>query len=183
MSNIETSFDKLYGVHEGVMYGQHDRVDELNGRMQSRLACDYWLSPNFSPRATPTRQTLLPMVNHRRPAEVPIKPALVHHVNLNFNSSTSKCPPLGYLNNVDVETSLRNQHRRLQHGAEQGFYVPSSKSDLYNAPVIVSSVTHTQPFPNISKVEKIVTHIPTSFQRNNIGTDKFNNHTRIQLRK
>jgi hypothetical protein len=183
MSNIESSFDKIYGVHEGIWYGQNERVDELNLRMQSRLTCDYSLSPNFTPRATPTRQTILPMLNHRVASNVPIKPNLVHHVELNFNSSTSRCPPLGYINNIDIETNLRNQNQVLQHGAGQGIYIPSSKSDLYNKPVITSSIIQPQPFPNISKVDRIVTQIPDSFQRNQIGIDKFHNHTRVQLRK
>lgn len=183
MTNIDSSFDKIYGLPESIIYGQHERVDELNDRIHSRTKADYHLAPNFTPRSAPTRQTLLPMITHRAPANINIKPALDHYVHLNFNSSTTRGPPSGYINNVDIETSLRNQNTVLQHGAPQGIYIPSSKSDLYNVRVPVSSVSHVQPFPNISKVERIYTHIPDSLQRNQIGVDQFNNHTRVQLRK
>lgn len=183
MTDINSSFDKIYGLHEGISYGQNERVDELNQRIHSRMTVDYHLAPNFTPRATPTRQTLLPIITHRAPSNVKIRPALDHYVHLNFNSSTTRGPPSGYSNNVDIETSLRNQNTVLQHGAHQGIYIPSSKSDLYNVRLPKSSVSQVQPFPNISKVERIYTNVPESLQRNQIGVDQFHNHTRIQLRK
>ncbi len=183
MTNIESSFDKIYGIPEGILYGQNNRVDELNDRIHSRITSDYNLAPNFTPRATPTRQTLLPIIPHVRPANVYIKPTPDHYVNLNFNSSTTRGPPSGYINNVDIETSLRNQNTVLQRGAPQGIYIPSSKSELFNVRVPASSITSAQPFPNISKTERIYTQIPPSLLNNQIGVDRFNNHTRTQLRK
>jgi hypothetical protein len=170
----------LYGVQQGVEYGQNARVDELNTRIQSRYFPDHSLPANFDPRPVPTKQTLFPIINLRKDSSHPILPAIHHYVETNFNPGTARAPPSGYFANVDTETILRNQTTVLQHGADQGVYVPSSKSDLYNVHVI--SRPTLQPFPELFKNESLKTYIPDSLQNSSIGKDRFSNHTRTQLR-
>ena len=39
--------DKIHGVPNGVLYGQHERVDELNNRISSRNYADSPLEPHL----------------------------------------------------------------------------------------------------------------------------------------
>ena len=56
----------IHGVPSGVLYGQNERVDELNNRISSRNYADSPLEPHFAPRPVQTKQTLFPMVKNAR---------------------------------------------------------------------------------------------------------------------
>ena len=178
MNLHETS--KIYGIPEGILYGQNERVDEINDRCSMRNFSDIPLAPNFDPRPVPTKYAHFPIINRRTPPTERINHVVNHVVELNFSPATKNGPPFGYLNNVDVETMLRNQGVALQHGADQGVYVPSSKSDLYNVSVV--SRPSNQPFPHLFKEEQLRTNIPEKLFQSQIGKDVFSNHTRTQLR-
>ena len=174
--------DNIHGVPCGITYGQHERVDELNDRIYSRNFSDIPLAPNFDPRPVPTKYSLFPIVNRRTESSVKINPAITHQVELNFNPGTRNAPSAGYFNNIDVETTLRNQTVALQHGAEQGVYIPSVKSDLYNVHV-PSTTGVSQPYPQLFRSETYKTTISNNLVNSKIGVDRFNNYTRTQLRK
>jgi hypothetical protein len=175
-----TESGKIMGLHEGISYGQFERTDELNQRMQSRHFPDVGLAPNYDPRPVPTKYSHFPIVDRRAKPSVPMRPYLDHVVELNFNPGTSRGPSAGYFANVDKETVLRNQAFALQHGADQGVYVPSSQSDLYKV-TVVSRPGEAQPFPQLFEAPQFA-----SVQHPNIvpsiGGDVFANHTRTQLR-
>jgi hypothetical protein len=87
------------------------------------------------------------------------------------------------LRNIDLETNLRNQTIALQHGAPQGMYVPSSKSELYNIDIAKSSNIGDQPFPDLFTNTKLQNPtIPSITKYPNIGKSELFNHTRTQLR-
>ena len=175
--NLQES-EKIMGIPEGIYYGQFDRVNELNDRLGSRQFPDVALQPNFDPRPLSTKYTFTP--SYTKPS-VRIQRNLDHVVELNFNPGTSRAPPQGFLNNIDKETILRNQAFALQHGADQGVYVPSSNSDLYKT-TIVSTPGEHQPFPNLfSKSQFAITNNPVEGTK--IGKNMFFNHTRTQLRE
>ena len=48
--NTSDSSNKIYGIPNGVSYGQNERVEDLNTRINSRNTSDYALPPNFDPR-------------------------------------------------------------------------------------------------------------------------------------
>jgi hypothetical protein len=173
--------NSIYGLSEGIAYGQFGRVDELNDRMFSRYFSDVALEPNYDPRPVPTKYSHFPIVDRRVPATVKPSVFLNYHVELNFNPGTRNAPVSGYFANIDTETILRNQAFALNHGADQSVYIPSSKSDLYNV-----SVVHRpseQPYPGLFEQPQFQTtgtrNTSSSLQ---IGADRFNNHTRTQLR-
>ena len=170
--------NKIYGVPEGISYGQNERVDELNDRIYSRSFSDIPLAPNFEPRPVPTKYSLFPIVNRRTESSIKIQPAITHQVELNFSPATYNGPSAGYFNNIDVETGLRNQTVALQHGANQGVYVPSTHSDLYHVSV-PSKPGVPQPHPDLFSHPKFAT---THFHHDKIGSDRFHNYTRTQLR-
>jgi hypothetical protein len=167
------------GVVHGCEFGQHERVDELNDRLSSRHFPDIPLEPNYNIRPVPTKYALFPVVNRRQKVAEPLLQYVEHNPYFNFNPASSKSNVKGFQKNVDTETILRNQTIALQHGADQGVYVPSSKSDLYNVSVVSTPGEQTHPLL-FTKMEH--SNRPHQNLSNNIGNNTFFNHTRTQLR-
>jgi len=173
----------LEGVHRGAWFGQNARTDELSARIYSRNVSDVPLAPNFDPRPLSTKQSLFPIINSRKAVSEKINPPihlepLVHFAPYNRNNVNAH----GYFSNIDVETNLRNQNTILEHGAnEGGIYIPSSKSDLYNAPSSVGlGRVEEQPFVKLFEKNKFHTYVPENLSP--IGNRLLFNHTRNQLR-
>jgi hypothetical protein len=176
------SNNKILGVPEGVYYGQNERVDELNTRINTRHFPDSPLEPNFDPRSIPTKYSKFPIVNRRKTMNEPVIPYLDHNISINFNPGSQRAPPSGFINNIDTETMLRNQTFALQRGGNQGIYIPSSQSDLYNVRVPNGSLNEPQPYPDLFNRSKFEHSIHPNLNGNKIGKDRFFNHTRTQLR-
>ena len=170
----------IYGVPEGILYGQHDRTDELNNRMNERYFSDKPLEANFDPRPVPTKYAHFPIINRRTPAKEPIMHEPTYAVTDNFNPGNRRAPINGFISNIDVETKLRNQAFALQRGADQNVYIPSSKSDLYVTSIV--SRPGVQPHPDLFSRPQFVGRNVTNVENTNIGKDTFLNHTRTQLR-
>jgi hypothetical protein len=179
---LQSSDNKILGVPAGVYYGQNERVDELNSRINTRYFPDSPLEPNFDPRSIPTKYSHFPIINRRKQTHEPVVPYLDYNARINFNPGTQRAPPSGFLNNIDTETILRNQTFALQRGAEQGIYVPSSNSDLYKVTVPSGSIQDPQPHPDLFYRERFDQSPHPNVQGTNIGRDRFFNHTRTQLR-
>jgi hypothetical protein len=177
MSNYSTANQLFEGVVHGCLQGQQDRVDALNERIQSRQFPDTTLRPNYDPRPVPTKYSLFPIVDRRKRIEEPLQ----QYNSPLGNSSYPSMLPGPCFKNVDTETVLRNQTIALQHGAEQGVYVPSSRSDLFQVPVAQSSIQGEQPFPNLFSKLDIQSNMP-AIANQPIGKSEFFNHTRTQLR-
>jgi hypothetical protein len=180
-----TEPNKLYGVTEGVYYGQFDRTDELNLRIGSRNLPDAQLQPNIDFRPIPTKYSHFPILDRRTPATVPINHYLDHNVEYNFNPGNDRGPVYGYMNNVEKEMQLRNQYFALQKGGDKGTYVPNRSSDLYNPTIYAlqgqyehTGGTHTLLF----KQPDLNIQIHPNIAHSTIGKDRFYNHTRTQLR-
>jgi hypothetical protein len=171
----------MEGVHTGVSYGQHERVDELNDRIQNRQFSDKPLAPNFSSRPVMTKYSRFQIADRRAPHEEPIRPVEAHNLQTNFSPATIKGPPATMLQNIDLESALRNQNVAFQRNCLQSTYVPNSNSDLYK--VTVHSRLGPNPHPSL------FSHPPTqsvpreaAVRGMNVGKDLFNNNTRTQLR-
>ena len=171
----------IVGLSEGISYGQFARVDQLKDRIFSRYVSAAPLEPNFDPRPVPTKYSHFPIIDRRVPATVKIAPRLNYHVELNFNPGTRNAPVSGYFTNIDTETILRNQSFALNHGSDQSVYVPSSQSDMYNVTIV--SRPSEQPYPGLFERPQFQTTVsPNISNSSSIGNDRFNNHTRTQLR-
>jgi hypothetical protein len=177
--NFQSDY-RIEGVVQGCQYGQNERVDELNNRMSNRQFPDAPLEPNFTPRATPTKYSLFPIVNLRKPATEPIYQQEPYNQYNNFNPGTARAPPSGFLNNIDTETVLRNQTFALQKGAGQNAYVPTLNSELYNVKVVSQPGEQTHPL--LFSRPDFTNRVHPNLEQNNIGRDNFFNHTRTQLR-
>lgn len=170
----------IYGIPDGVLYGQMDRTDELNNRIVSRNLSDTPLEPQYDPRPVQTKQTLFPMVKNAQHSTEPMVPYPMYNSYANFNPGNRRAPSSGFMQNIDVETVLRNQTFALQHGASQSVYVPSSSSELYNVNVV--SRPSVQPHPDLFAPPMFSNQMHPNLAGVNIGNDRFFNHTRTQLR-
>jgi hypothetical protein len=162
------------------MYGQNERVDELNQRIESRQFPDSPLEPNFDPRAVPTKYALFPIVNRRTPSKETALPYINYNGSVNFNPGPQRAPPSGFIQNVDIETTLRNQHFAHQKGAHQGIFIPDSKSDLYKVTIPSTPVEQTHPLLFERQIFGDYKH--PNMTNTIIGQEQFFNHTRTQLR-
>jgi hypothetical protein len=110
---------------------------------------------------------------------------LDHNVEFNFNPGNDRAPVYGYINNVDKEMQLRNQFFALQKGGDKGTYIPSSNSDLYNSTVYAAKGQYENTGGSHPLLfNKLDLNVPLhpNVANNNIGKDRFFNHTRTQLR-
>jgi hypothetical protein len=164
--NLNNYNERMFGVHEGILSGQHDRLEELNSKIYSRNSheCTTKQSPIFEPRPTPTKQSIFPILNLRNTPT-----PLVSTFDYDKVSS----------NNVHVENILQQRVFALQKGAEQSVYVPASTSDLYH--VSVPSTPSVQPFPSLFLEPQFESSVHPNI-RSNIGNEIFGNNTRVQLR-
>ena len=170
----------IHGIPSGVLYGQHERVDEINNRISSRNLPDSPLEPHYDLRPVQTKRTLFPIVKNSRKMFEPKLPYPVHNTSVNFNPGNDRAPSSGFMRNVDVETTLRNQTFAMQHGASQSVYVPSSSSELYNVSVV--SKPSVQPHPDLFATPIFSNELHPNLADTNIGSNRFFNHTRTQLR-
>jgi hypothetical protein len=170
---------KIVGAVNGLWEGQFPRLDELNDRLAGRQFPDRPLQPNFGMRPVPTKYALFPVIDRRAGTSVPIEKHAAHNPYTNFSPATSNGPVAGYLANVDMETILQNRNVRLQHGADQGVYVPSSKSDLYGFQAVGREETMGE---RGLLFERHALATKQSDVAHQIGRDIFHNNTRTQLR-
>lgn len=158
--------DRIFGVHEGLISGQQDRLEDINSKIYNRNSNEYNTkhAPIFEPRPTPTKQSIFPILNLRNTHS-----GLVSKLDYDKVSS----------NNVQVENVLQQRIFALQKGADQSVYVPSSNSELYR--VSVPSTPSIQPFPSLFSQPKFESSVHPNIKPN-IGNDVFGNNTRVQLR-
>lgn len=162
--------------------GQFDRTDELNQRILERSVPDEPLPPNFTPRPVLSKYALFPMLDARKPATVPIQPNYNYSIESNFTPPVMKVGPVsGIINNIPLESELRNQTYALHKGNDNAVYVPSSESDLYK--VYIPSTPSEQPHPELFHQPTFSQLIHPNIQNNpQVGNDRFHNNTRTQLK-
>jgi hypothetical protein len=171
----------ISGVHREPLIRESETLNNINNRIQSRHFPDFPLEPNFSSRPVSTKYNLLPSIakNSNPAPTIPIK-QYVHHIpQFNFNPATKNGPWKTYATNVDTESILRNQTIALQKSS-QAVYVPSSDSDLYNVHIVSNPVD--QVYGHLFDKPTFERTVHPNLDRN-IGKDRFNNDTRLQLRQ
>ena len=121
------------------------------------------------------------MLDSRMPANVPINPSYNYSLHKEFTPPLMKVGPVsGFINNVNVESSLRNQDYALHRGNDEVVYVPSSESDLYK--VYIPSKPSQQPHPGLFNHYELSQQTHPNNENTNVGRDRFHNNTRTQLR-
>jgi hypothetical protein len=177
--NNNVNNEKIYGLTEGVIYQQNERVDDLNDRIKERQFSDYPLEPNYQFRPVPTKYSHFPIIDRRTPAKETRIKYPEYNTSVNFNPGTDVAPIKSFFKNVDTETILRNQAFSLQNFSKN-VYVPTSESDLYK--VTVTSRPSEQPYPLLFEKPNLDNKLHPNIESSKIGKDTFFNATRTQLR-
>ena len=169
----------MFGVVNGVYLCNLDRTSQLSNRIAERNVPSSPLQPSFSIRPVSTKYALMPILDRRAPATVPIKQEAPYSVESVFNPGTAPAPWSGFADHINVESSLRRQFFALQK-CEQSEYVPSTASDMYTVNV-QSSKPIEQPFPGLFRQDLAVQpNVRTSHTGPSKDQSVFENHTRQQ---
>ena len=170
--------NRMYGVVNKLFLCQNERTDELNERISSRNIPSEPLQPFYYQTPVSTKYGYMPILDQRKESSVPLNNFPIFSPHTTFNPGNNMAPWHGFANNVNVESTLRNQFFGLQD-CEQAYYVPSSKSDLYNVVVPPPSQSVTQQFPGLFQREVFDHFNPNT---NNLGNSFFNNNTRMEIK-
>lgn len=162
----------MYGVVDGVYFCNKERQDEINTRISDRNIPSQELRPEFSLRPVSTKYAILPIVDRVSVSNVPLKQYSPYSVSTVFNPGTSQGPWRGFAENINIDSTLRNQFFALQKSAEAKF-IPSSKSSLYDSHLAISG------FPKNEFVSSEFVNQHQSMVEN-LGGETFNNCTRCQ---
>jgi len=154
-------------------------TNTIDTRLYDRYLPSQTLQPYLNVRPVMTKYSIMPIVDPRKPINVPMEQLPVYNVNQVFNPGNTQSPWSGFAANVNTESELRNQIYALQK-CSQAVYVPSSHSDLYSYKFTpTKSSNQVQPYPELFQEQHF-----QKFDANpdNLGGNLFNNCTRQQLK-
>ena len=143
--------------------------NELNKRMNTRQFPSQSLPPLFDVRPVSTKYTFFQTVEERPTVNVMPLQYRQYSPEQTFNPG-SRAPVDFFMENVDTESTLRNQFFALQK-SNQSVYVPEFTSSLYKNEM------------DYKKSQNItVTDCKTNTINKNLAPNTFNNFTRYNLR-
>lgn len=166
----------MFGVIQGMYTCNHGRVDEINNRMSERNLPSASLQPQYSIRPVATKYGYMQVLDQYKKTTVPLNQYKSYNTKTVFNPGNATAPWNGFSNNINTESSLRNQFFALQK-CEQSEYVPSSKSDLYETKIEYKPVKQNHPL--LFEKQDFEQFNPNV---HNLGSEFFNNSTRSQLK-
>lgn len=156
------------------------RSNVLNKRIYDRNIPSQILQPYLSVRPVMTKYSVLPIVDPRAPIKTQMEQMPTYNTTQIFNPGNTVSPWSGFASNINIESQLRNQIYALQK-CSKAVYVPDSSSDLYMFSFRSDNQggAQYQPYPDLFVKETFNTFNPNP---ENLGTDRFNNCTRQQIR-
>ena len=159
-----------------------DNQEELNHRLFNRNIPSADLAPNFSFRPTSTKYQLCPTNQDLEADNVLMRNYPTFETDKVFYPGTHRAPVMGYLNNVNTESYLRNQFFALQE-CPQAAWVADSTSELYtyNVDANIKPDNVLNQFPYLFKQYTLGQHNPNPCGLS-MGNKLLYNHTRNQLK-
>jgi hypothetical protein len=145
--------------------------NELNLRLNKRYFPDTGLKPVFDVRPVSTKYSHFQLMEERAAPKEQLLNYKEYNPHQTFTPSDRKGPSEYFFNNIDVESTLRNQFFALTK-SDQSQYMPDFNSNLYN--------THS--LPQYNKVNTPVENIHFNPDRCNLAPNSFHNHTRNNLK-
>jgi hypothetical protein len=151
---------------------------QINNRIYDRNIPSQMLQPYVDVRPVMTKYSYFPIVDPRKPINVPMVQMPTYNVYEVFNPGNTQSPWSGFASNINTESELRNQIYALQK-CSQAVYVPNSTSDLYT----YKFQTKTQPNSHelLFREQTFEPFNPNPAPRL-CGSGIFNNNTRCQVR-
>ena len=150
-----------------------------NMRIYDRNIPSQMLQPYIDVRPVMTKYSYFPIVDPRKPINVPLVQLPTYNVHQVFNPGNTQSPWSGFASNINTESELRNQIYALQK-CSQAVYVPRSTSDLYT----YKFQTPTKPNPHelLFRDESFETFNPNPAP-GLCGSGIFYNNTRCQVKE
>lgn len=133
------------------------------------------LENSYLTRPVETRHVIMPMTDCRKSSSVKTLLHPAYKTDKIFNPGY-RGPYVGYSNQVDKESQLKNMFHPLQK-CPQREYIPDSKSSLYKEDDYKNNLHHN--FKHLDRVDNFKPFNPNSC---NLGNNMFNNHTRQQTK-
>lgn len=155
---------------------QNFKYDNINLDIYNRNIPSHKIAVHYDPRPVNTKYRHLPILDPKQQGYYEYNPSYSTDI---FFPATRKPHYDGYCNNIDKESSLRNQFFALQKG-DQHLYVPSSNSDMYYNPIDIK--THDDDLNRLGVFYKESFNEFNPNISNKIGKNIFNNNTRVQLK-
>tara|TARA_R110002074_G_scaffold390864_2_gene575124 strand:+ start:134 stop:661 length:528 start_codon:yes stop_codon:yes gene_type:complete len=160
--------------------------NKINNDIYKRNFPDKPLQPLFNPISVSTKYSKFPITNNNVMGDLvnsnKTKCKSYDNFSLESNFNPGSSAPANYfLQSIDLESSLRNQHIR-KHKYNENCWIPSSNNSLYK---------NYNPENNIIPEECVDPYLINNQQfsnfnpnldETNIGYSTFNNHTRNQLK-
>jgi hypothetical protein len=153
----------IYGLHSGLLIGQHDRVDELNDRILDRAFDNKPVNPVFGPRAASTKYSLFHILDRRPKMYLDDKVTVGHDVETETDLYGRKERTGVYDSGSKFRPSLESNMYKVTVGKPTD-KPPEERALLFTRPTFDTSPVH----PNLMSAQ--------------IGGSVFYNHTRTQLR-
>lgn len=154
-----------------------ERTESINRRLSQRNIPTYPLQPNINCRPVTTKYAFFPLVDLRRHIPYPLKTYPPYNSSTNFNPSDLQAPVNGFVNNINLESELRNQIFAIQR-CSQSVYVPKPTSDMYQDYLTVKTAP-PESHADLFRTEKWSSFNPNSY---NFKTQGFNNSTRNDIK-
>lgn len=157
----------------------HVNQNEINNTIYQRNIPSENMQVNLSQRSVSTKYAHFPILDSRKESNVLLNYSRPYDSNEMFFPGNSKPHFCGFAQNVDLESTLRNQFFALQK-ADQAAYIPNSNSNLYENNINFINTNKNLDNELLFNKEDFDDFNPNL--SNIIGNDIFLNSTRVQLK-
>jgi len=152
---------------------------QTNARIYNRNIPSQILQPYVDVRPVMTKYSYFPIVDPRKPINVPLLQMPTYNVHTTFNPGNTQSPWSGFATNINKESELRNQIYALQK-CSQAVYVPNSNSDLYTYKF--QTPTQSNPHQLLFSTDSFESFNPNPAPEI-CGSGIFYNNTRCQVKE
>jgi hypothetical protein len=153
--------------------------NNIGNNIYERVVPSDEMQMNFGFRPIMSKYATMPILDNRDKSKVNINKEPIYNSERVFYPGTSKPHFNGFANNIDNESTLRNQFFALQKG-DKHLYVPNSNSDLYENNLDIKNYDSNLDNLILFKKQQFEDFNPNI--SNKIGYNIFNNSTRVQLK-
>ena len=149
------------------------RDNQLNERIKQRNMVYVNTNINLGIRPIPTKYGYKPILSTPVSNTVPIQTYPTFNVETNYLPGNKQGPWDGFATQINEESKLRNMFF-ANTKSQQGIYIPSSNSELYELPKVKGRNKESQTFPGLFTTPQVQKQTPPIYKENKI----FNNDSR-----
>ena len=162
-----------------VIMQNFEKNNLINEKIYERIIPSDDLILNFDTRPVQTKYTHMPVLDTLKNSSVKLKDSNIFNPTNIFFPGNAKSNFRGFVDAIDQESTLRNQFFALQK-SDQSKYIPSTQSSLYNNEVFLLTSNKYLDNNLLFNQENFNSFNPN--YNDKIGSDRFNNSTRVQLK-